>query len=44
MAYFEVTSGDLGKMSHWGLIRRRGRIDLVLLDFGLNKSIYDEYY
>ena len=37
-------SGDLGRISSWGLVKREGTESLVLIDFGLTSSVYESYY
>lgn len=36
--------GDLQRISSYGLVRRDGGERIVLIDYGLNNSIYDQYY
>lgn len=38
------TTGDLKRLSSWGVVQENGEEKLVIIDFGLNDDIYDEYY
>lgn len=44
MNYYNVNNGDLSRIEHYGLVKRNGKIILVLLDFGLNNDIWEEFY
>lgn len=37
-------AGDLSRISSWGIVKRDGEEVLVLVDYGLNNSVFDEYY
>lgn len=36
--------GDLKRISSWGIVKRDGGEDIVLIDFGLNDDVYGTYY
>jgi len=36
--------GDLAKANSWGLVKRDGSDDIVLIDFGITSDIYNDYY
>lgn len=36
--------GDLQRISSWGVVKRNGEDDLVLIDFGLNNDVAERYY
>lgn len=36
--------GDLKKLSSWGVVKQGGQEELVLIDFGLNEDVYNNYY
>lgn len=38
------THGDLCKYNSWGLVTRNGVEDIVLIDYGFTKEVYDTYY
>jgi len=40
MSNFQMPAGDICRISSWGKVKDR----LVLVDYGLTSSIYDEYY
>lgn len=40
MVNFNMLGGDFGRISSWGKVRDR----LVLIDYGLTKDIFDQYY
>jgi len=37
-------SGDLGRLSSWGLVNRGGSDSLVIVDYGLTQGVYDTHY
>jgi hypothetical protein len=37
---FDLHAGDMGRLSTWGMVGKR----LVLIDYGLTRSNYNEYY
>jgi hypothetical protein len=36
--------GDFGKLNSYGIVKRNGEDDLVIIDFGLTGEVYDSYY
>lgn len=36
--------GDLTRISSWGVVRRDGGEDIVLIDFGLDDDVYANFY
>lgn len=36
--------GDLKRISSWGIVNRDGEERLVLVDYGFNDFVNDEYY
>lgn len=36
--------GDIKRISSWGVVIENGEEKLVMIDFGLNDDIYDDYY
>lgn len=42
--YCPETTGDLKRLSSWGVVKENGEESLVLIDFGLNDEVWDEYY
>lgn len=46
--YMEGTSleafGDLVRPSSWGVVKRNGADEIVLIDFGLDDEVYDNFY
>lgn len=36
--------GDFGNLSSYGIVKRDGEDDLVIIDFGLTNAIYNTYY
>lgn len=41
---YDFHTGDLGRISSYGEVSRDGSPKVVLIDFGLSKSVYDDYY
>ena len=41
---YQVPAGDLMRTSSYGLVKRDGREDIVLIDYGLTSDVYDSYY
>lgn len=37
-------AGDFGKLDSYGLVKRNGEDDIVIIDFGLTNNVYDSYY
>jgi hypothetical protein len=44
MADLDMTHGDITRISSWGVVKRNGKEKLVLVDFGLNKQVWNNYY
>lgn len=42
--YDMVYPGDFGKLSSYGEVMREGKPTIVLVDFGLTRSVYYDYY
>lgn len=38
------STGDLKRISSWGLVKNNGQDDLVLIDFGLSDKVFNDYY
>ena len=36
--------GDLKRYSSWGVVKRNGADEIVLIDFGLDDEVYDNFY
>lgn len=41
---YDVPTGDLRRMSSYGLVHRDGIDQIVLVDFGLTNEVYSSYY
>lgn len=41
---YNVSYGDLSRLSSWGVVIRDGEETPVLVDFGLNEKVHYEYY
>lgn len=39
-----MESGDFGRISSWGKVTRDGFEQVVLVDYGLTNSVYEDYY
>lgn len=37
-------AGDLKRPSSWGVVKRNGADEIVLIDFGLDDEVYDNFY
>ena len=44
MGDYQLPSGDLTRISSYGMVKRNGTPQIVLIDSGLNDDIYDTYY
>jgi hypothetical protein len=44
MRGYDIPVGDLMKMNSYGLVKRNGVDDIVMIDYGLNSSVWDDYY
>ena len=40
----DALAGDLGQASSYGVVRRNGSDELVLIDFGITTNIYQDFY
>lgn len=43
MADYNMPGGDIGRISSWGVVNR-GKPTLVMIDFGLTQTVWDDYY
>lgn len=41
---FDIPAGDLSRPSSYGVVKRDGQDKVVLVDYGLDKSVQKEYY
>jgi hypothetical protein len=44
MERFNMSSGDLAKATSWGRVKRNGKYEIVLIDYGLSSDVYQKYY
>lgn len=44
MFQIDAPAGDFGMLSSYGLVKRNGQDDIVLIDFGLTNDVYQTYY
>lgn len=44
MRGYDIPVGDLMKMNSYGLVKRNGQDDIVMIDYGLNNSVWQDYY
>lgn len=44
MGDYQLPSGDLTRISSYGMVKRNGTPQMVLIDSGLNDDIYNTYY
>ena len=45
MYNFQVKAyGDLQRLSSYGVVRRNGREEMVIIDFGLTEDVFNNYY
>lgn len=40
----DVGAGDFGRLSTYGLVKRDGQDAIVVIDFGLDRGVYNTYY
>lgn len=40
----DMSTGDMGRISTWGKVIRDGKEHVVLIDYGLTNSVYEDYY
>ncbi len=41
---YDLPIGDLCRLSTYGVVNRNGQNEIVMIDYGLTKSVYDSYY
>jgi hypothetical protein len=41
---YDIGAGDFGRLSTYGLVKRNGQDDIVIIDYGLTNDVYDSYY
>ena len=41
---YRIPSGNITRISSWGLVNRNGKDNLVVIDFGLTDDVYNSYY
>lgn len=41
---YTIPVGDLQRLSSYGLVKRNGQDTIVLIDYGLDNDVYNEYY
>ena len=41
---YDYHTGDFGRLSSYGEVIRNGSPKIVVIDFGLSKNVYDDYY
>jgi hypothetical protein len=44
MRGYDIPVGDLMKLNSYGLVKRNGVDDIVMIDYGLNSSVWEDYY
>jgi len=44
VADYDILPGDFQRTSSWGIVDREGHEVPVLIDYGISKSIYNDYY
>jgi hypothetical protein len=44
MGDYDIPPGDLGRISSWGVVSRNGTQELVLIDYGLTRGVWNDYY
>ena len=45
MCNFQVKAyGDLQRLSSYGVVKRNGREEMVIIDFGLTEDVFNNYY
>jgi hypothetical protein len=45
MGNFQVKAyGDLQRLSSYGVVRRNGQEEMVIVDFGLTEDVFNNYY
>ena len=41
---YDIPTGDLTRIGHYGMVNRNGKPNIVLIDYGLNRDIYYQFY
>jgi hypothetical protein len=41
---YGIPSGDLRRVSSYGIVKRNGEDTIVLVDYGLTSDVYQDYY
>ena len=41
---YDIPTGDLARLSSYGLVKRNGEDAIVLIDYGLTNEVYKSYY
>lgn len=41
---YHIPVGDLKRLSSYGIVKREGKDEIVLIDYGLTTDVYDSYY
>lgn len=44
IAEYDIAPGDFARISSWGIVNRDGHEVPVLIDYGVSRSIYNDYY
>ena len=44
MSNYDLPPGDLCKLNSFGIIKKDGEDQIVMIDYGLNNKVYDSYY
>jgi len=44
IADYEIMPGDFGRISSWGIVNRDGTETPILIDYGISKTIYNDFY
>lgn len=44
MGNYGIPAGDLRRTSSYGLVKRDGQDEIVMIDYGLTSDVYDSYY
>lgn len=44
MGDYDMPPGDIERISSWGVVNRKGKPELVMIDFGLTSTVYNDYY
>ena len=41
---YDIPVGDLCKLNTYGLVKRNGEDTIVMIDYGLNNDVWQDYY